>query len=123
MEKKFNDFRDMSVWQKAFSLLKEVYVIIKTFPSNELYALTDDLKRAANSVCHNIAEGYGRFEPRDKSRLYKISRGSSYEAISQLLVAESQLYISSLKCENMIIQYKEVIEELNALIFKLDNQK
>ncbi len=87
MEKKFNDFRDMSVWQKAFSLLRDVYRIIKKFPADERYALANDLKRAANSVCHNVAEGYGRYEPKDKSRFYKISRGSSYEAMSQLLVA------------------------------------
>lgn len=120
MEKKFNDFRDMSVWQKAFALLKDVYKVIKNFPEDERYALADDLKRAANSVCHNIAEGYGRFEPRDKARLYKISRGSSYESMSQLLVAESQNYITHERCEDAIIRYKDIIEELNSLIFKLE---
>lgn len=120
MEKVFNDFRDMSVWQKAFALLKDVYRIVKNFPADERYALTDDLKRSANSVCHNIAEGYGRFENKDKSRFYKIARGSSYEAISQLLVAESQLYISAEICEDMIRRYKVVIDELNALILRLE---
>lgn len=72
-DKKFNDFRDMPVWQKAFTLLCEIYKLIKHFPPDERFALTDDLKRAANSVVHNIAEGYGRFEHRDKSRFYKIS--------------------------------------------------
>ncbi len=120
MEKVFNDFRDMSVWQKAFALLKAVYTIVKKFPIEERYALTDDLKRSANSVCHNIAEGYGRFERRDKLRFYKIARGSSYEAISQLLVAESQHYISTENCEDMIREYKIVIDELNALILKLE---
>jgi four helix bundle protein len=49
------------------------------FPPDERFALTDDLKRAANSVVHNLAEGYGRFEARDKTRFYKIARGSAYE--------------------------------------------
>lgn len=119
-DKKYNDFRDMPVWQKAFNLLIEIYKLIKLFPPDERYALTDDLKRAANSVVHNIAEGYGRFEPRDKSRLYKISRGSAYESMSQILVAESQEYLSSETSENLILRYKEVIEELNALIFSLE---
>ena len=88
--KKYNDFRDMSVWQKSFNLLREVYKIIRLFPSEEKYALTDDLRRAANSVVHNIAEGYGRFEARDKTRFYKISRGSAYESMSQILVAETE---------------------------------
>ena len=117
---KYDDFRDMSVWQKAFALLRDVYKIIKTFPKEEKYALTDDLRRSGNSVVHNIAEGYGRFEPRDKSRFYKIARGSAYEAMSQILVAEAERYISSEKTEGMIIQYKRVIDELTALIRTLE---
>lgn len=103
---KYNDFRDMSVWQKSFNLLREVYKIIKKFPPEEKDALTDDLRRAGNAVVHNIAEGYGRFEPRDKSRLYKVSRGSAYEAMSQILVAETESYISTEKSEELIIRYK-----------------
>ena len=64
----------MSVWQKAFALLRDIYKIARTFPLDEKYALTDDLRRSANSVVHNVAEGYGRFEPKDKTRFYKISR-------------------------------------------------
>lgn len=120
MNKKYNDFRDMSVWQKAFALLNEVYKICKNFPQEERYALTDDLRRAANSVVHNLAEGYGRFETKDKSRFYKFSRGSSFEAMSQLLVAESQRYINSQQAEELIDKYKEVIDEINALIFFLE---
>ena len=117
---KFNDFRDMSVWQKAFKLLMEIYTIIKLFPSEEKYALTSDLRRAANSVVHNIAEGYGRFESRDKTRFYKISRGSAYEAMSQILVANNQKYISSEKTDDFINKYKETIDELSALIRSLE---
>ncbi len=119
-DKKYNDFRDMSVWQKAFALLVEIYKLIKHFPPDERFALTDDLKRAANSVVHNLAEGYGRFEPRDKSRFYKISRGSAYESMSQILVAESQAYLSSETSGNLILRYKGLIEELNALIYSLE---
>ena len=68
--KKHNDFRDMQVWQKPFNLLREVYIIIRLFPPEEKYALTDDLGRAANSIVHNIAEGYGRFVARDKILFY-----------------------------------------------------
>jgi len=120
MNKKYNDFRDMSVWQKAFSLLRDVYKIIRTFPPEEKYALTDDLRRAANSCVHNIAEGFGRFEARDKTRFYKISRGSAYEAISQILVAEAEAYTPEKTAEDLIERYKDVIEELNALIHSLE---
>jgi len=120
MDRKYNDFRDMSVWQKAFALLRNVYKIIRTFPPEEKYALTDDLRRSANSCVHNIAEGYGRFEPKDKTRFYKISRGSAYEAISQVLVAETEKYISTEFAEDIIMRYKDVIDELNSLIHSLE---
>lgn len=120
MIKKYNDFRDMTVWQKAFAILRVVYKITRTFPPEEKYALTDDLRRAANSCVHNIAEGYGRFEARDKTRFYKISRGSAYEAISQILVAEAENYTTAEIAEDLIVRYKDVIEELNALIHSLE---
>lgn len=117
---KYNDFRDMSVWQKSFNLLREIYKILRLFPPEEKYSLTDDLRRAANSVVHNIAEGYGRFEARDKTRFYKISRGSAYESMSQTLVAEAENYIFSEKSEEIILKYKEIIDELSALIRSLE---
>ncbi len=79
----FRDFTSMSVWQKAFKLLLEVYKVTKRFPDDERLGMISDMRRAGNSVLHNIAEGYGRFENKDKSRFYKISRGSAYELISQ----------------------------------------
>lgn len=120
MEKKFNDFRDMGIWQKSFNILIEVYILIKKFPIDEQYALADQLKRAANSVVHNIAEGYGRFEPKDKTRFYKIARGSAYESMSQILVAETQNYLSTETCEGLIERYKQLIEEINSLIHYIE---
>ena len=120
MVEKYNDFRDMRVWQNSFSLLCEIYKLIKQFPKEELFCLTDQIKRASNSVVHNIAEGYGRFEPKDKTRFYKIAKGSAFETISQILVANSQSYISIDICEKMITKYKNVIDELTALIVSLE---
>jgi four helix bundle protein len=120
MEKKFNDFRDMGVWQKSFALLIEIYDLIKKFPSDERHALTEQIKRAANSVVHNLAEGYGRYEPKDKTRFYKIYRGSAYESMSQILVATSQNYLNEELSENIIERYKKLIDEINALIHHLE---
>lgn len=120
MLKLYNDFREMTVWQKAFALLRDVYKIARTFPPEEKFALSDDLRRSANSCVHNIAEGYGRFQTRDKTRFYKISRGSAYEAISQILVAQAENNTSAVIAEDLNISYKDVIEELNALIHSLE---
>lgn len=110
----------MGVWQKSFALLIDVYDLIKKLPVDERYALTDQLKRASNSVVHNIAEGYGRFESKDKTRFYKIARGSAFESMSQILVAETQNYLLKETSESLIDRYKILIEEINALIHYLE---
>ena len=81
----FKDFSEMPVWQKAFDLVMEIYKITKTFPTEEKYGLVSDMRRAANSITNNISEGFGRYEKLDKTRFYKISRGSCYELINQSL--------------------------------------
>jgi four helix bundle protein len=117
----FGDFRDMSVWQLAFRLLIRIYKITKDFPVEEKFGLVSDMRRAANSITHNIAEGYGRYEPRDKSRFYKISRGSCYELISQLLVSFELKFIKNeYEVEELINSNKDIIKELNSLIKSIE---
>ena len=58
----YKDFTQFTVWQKGFKQLLEIYRITKNFPAEERYGLVSDIRRSANSVVHNIAEGFGRFE-------------------------------------------------------------
>lgn len=113
----YEDFTKMSVWQLAFDLLLMIYKETKTFPPEEKFVLVSDMRRAANSITHNIAEGFGRYESRDKTRFYKIARGSSYELISQPLISQKLEYIKNYASGNKIIeQCKGIIGELNAII-------
>lgn len=106
----------MSVWQKSFDLLIKIYQSTKTFPTEEKFGIISDIRRAANSVVHNIAEGFGRFERKDKTRFYKISRGSSYEVISQVLVSSALQYLDEKYEKEIISGYKLVIDELDSII-------
>lgn len=116
------DFTEMPVWQKAFKLLLEVYRISHDFPNEEKFGMTSDFRRSANSVVHNIAEGFGRYEKFDKTRFYKISRGSSYEAISQSLASYALEFIKNKEDKERLVNgYKEVIEELDSLIKSIEN--
>lgn len=119
----YKDFKQMSVWQKAFRLLIRIYTITKKFPPEEKFGMTSDMKRAANSVVHNIAEGFGRFEKRDKTRFYKISRGSCYELISQTLASHALHYITDDSEKSELENgYKEIINELDALIMTIEKK-
>ena len=112
----------MSVWQKALDLLVKVYSITQSFPPEEKYGMTSDIRRAANSVVHNIAEGFGRFEKRDKTRFYKFSRSSAYEVQSQVLTSFALNFIENEnQKEEMFSAYRNIITELDALIKTLES--
>jgi four helix bundle protein len=119
----YKDFTNMSVWQKAFTLMSEVYKVTANFPNEEKFGMVADMRRSGNSVLHNIAEGYGRFEKKDKSRFYKISRGSSYELISQTLAAQDQSYINFQEQEFLRKLSIEIIEELDRIIKTVETRE
>ncbi len=95
----------------------------RQFPSDEKFLLVSDMRRAANSVVHNLAEGFGRYENKDKTRFYKISRGSAYELLSQLLTTEALRYQSDKTVFEIQNGYKEVISELDRLIKAVETRK
>ncbi len=119
---RFEDFTEMPVWKLAFALLLRIYQITKTFPIDERFGLVSDMRRAANSIVHNIAEGFGRYEPKDKTRFYKISRGSAYELTSQVLAAHALDYIADIDVRDELVQScRDVIKELNFIMKSLES--
>lgn len=117
----YNDFSEMPIWQKAFELVLETYKITKTYPADERFGLISDMRRAANSITHNIAEGFGRSEIKDKTRFYKISRGSMFELQSQVMVSEALGFIDKKVKDKLIETGKEIIKDLNSLIKALES--
>ena len=117
----YKDFTNLSVWQRGFRLVLLLYEITKAFPDEEKFGLVSDMRRAGNSVIHNIAEGFGRYENKDKSRFYKISRGSSYELISQTLTSHALGFLSDAD-KKILFEYKEVINELDLIIKTVESR-
>ena len=118
---KYKDFTEFPVWKKGFELLMIIYEITKKFPSEEKFGIISDIRRSANSIVHNVAEGFGRYEPRDKSRFYKISRGSAYELLSQALVSEGLKYVDGKITGDIKSRCKIIIDELDSLIKAIEN--
>jgi four helix bundle protein len=117
----YKDFTEMTVWKKGFELLLRIYKVTKKYPKKEKYGMVDNMRRAANSVVNNIAEGFGRFEKKDKTRFYKISRGSCYELINQILVSRALNYITELEKVELKTDYAEVINELDSMIKTIES--
>lgn len=110
----------MPVWQNAFKLLLTVYELTKTYPKEEKYGLVSDMRRAANSVTNNISEGFGRYERLDKTRFYKISRGSCYELINQSMASQALGYITDKEKEQLTNGYRNVITDLDSMIKSIE---
>jgi four helix bundle protein len=112
-------YRDLKVWQRAIQLTTSIYRLTKSFPKEELFGLTSQLRRAGVSVASNIAEGYGRNSAGEYKHMLGIARGSNLELQTQLVIAANLAYSNpeSLKeAENLS---NEVAKMLNSLIAKL----
>lgn len=81
-------FRDRIVWQRAIELTTAIYDLTREFPREEMYALTNQLRRAAVSIPSNIAEGHGRNSDGQLLQFICMARGSNYEVQTQLFIAE-----------------------------------
>ena len=87
-------FTELIVWQKNHKIILDVYVITKDFPKEEMFGLTNQIRRSASSVTANIAEGFGRYHAKDKSRFYIQARGSNTELQNHLILAYDLGYIT-----------------------------
>ena len=114
-------YRDLIVWQKSMSLVKDIYKLSIKFPTEEQFVLTPQMRRSAISIPSNIAEGYGRNSRKDYRRFLSISRGSLFELQTQLEISQELGYINN-KAEYSKIKDKtiEIDKMLNTLIQKLN---
>lgn len=95
-------FKQLSVWQKAIIFVSAIYKVTETFPREELFGLTSQLRRAAISIVLNIAEGSGSGSDPEFRRFLKIALRSVYEVIAALEIAQ-----------NLNLVEKDIIESLN----------
>lgn len=106
------NFEKLEVWRLSLQVIQEVKKIIKKFPLEEKYVLSDQIRRAALSIALNIAEGWGRKTKKDFSRFISNAIGSCLEVIASLKVALDSNYL-------MESEVKSLDELLKELYFKL----
>jgi four helix bundle protein len=76
MSEPAKSFQDLIVWQKAHQFVLEIYQMANNFPKNELFGITQQLRRAAISIPANISEGFRKNGKLDKLRFFNIAQGS-----------------------------------------------
>ena len=116
-------YRELLVWQKAKALAVHIYKAMETFPRNEIYGLTSQLRRAAVSVSSNIAEGQGRLTPGEFSHFLGQARGSLLELDTQLEIACDLAYLDPNQQQTLTQEIYQVLGLLNRLIESLRRKR
>lgn len=108
-------FERLDVWQVSRTFVKDIYVLLRTFPDFEAYNITSQIRRAAVSVSLNIAEGSTRNSLKEQSRFTEIAYGSLLEVYCSLLLAKDMNYTREDDFRNVSDKVKELSNKLNAL--------
>lgn len=116
-------FEDLECWKACTEVRRFITELVKKFPKDEKFALVDDMKRAARSTTHNIAEGFGRFHFQENIQFCRQSRGSLHELIDQLITSKDEGFIQ----EGEYVEGRKLISKalplLNGYINYLSQQK
>lgn len=113
------DFRQLWVWEASHCLVLEIYKVSAGFPKEELFGLTNQMRRSASSISTNIAEGCGRGSNQDYARFLQIAMGSAYELDYQLLLSKDLGYINTSKYDEINAKIDSAKRQLAALLQKV----
>jgi four helix bundle protein len=115
-------YRDLEVWQRAMNLAEEVYQQTQSFPQEEIYGLTSQMRRAVVSVPANIAEGYGRIHRKEYIHHLSIARGSLWEVETMVQLAVRLKYLERESGLKLWERLQEVGRLLNGLLRSLESK-
>lgn len=122
MKKKEFEFQNTEMYQQMIDYVSNVYKITKKFPRSEIYGLTSQIRRAGVSIVLNFAEGWGRYNKKEKAQFYKIARASILECVAAVDIALRQNYIEIANYQKMLTESNEISKKLNALIKKMEEK-
>ena len=110
-------FKDLIVWQKSYKLVLEIYKITKIFPKDEVYGLSQQMRRSAVSIPSNISEGYGRQYQKEYRQFLSMAYGSLCELETQYLLSIDLNYIK----RNEAVE--NLIKESGSMLYRMLNPR
>jgi four helix bundle protein len=119
-QKEVKTFRDLAIWQKGISLVKEIYRKTGSFPKDEQYGLVTQMRRAAVSIPSNIAEGYRRRHSKEFQQFLNVALGSLGEIETQLVIANELGYSAKEYHDQLTEQVDHLIRMTINLSKKVD---
>ena len=117
---KIHSYRDLQIWNLGMDLAVDIYGLSASFPSEERFGLTAQIRKAAVSVPSNIAEGHARGYTADYIRFLRIGKGSLAEMETQTILAQRLGFAASDRVDPILEKAGELGRMMNGLIAKLD---
>ena len=114
------NYRELDVWQKSHKLTLELYRISRSFPKEETYGLTSQLRRAAVSVGANLAEGCGRKTSPELARFVRIAMGSASELDYHLLLCRDFEFVTDAQYQRIVAESTRIRKMLSALLASIE---
>ena len=108
--------KDLNAWKFAIDLATDIYIVTKTFPKEELFAMVSQMRRAATSVSMNIAEGFGRGSDKDTIRFLYISLESLSELDTQIILSQRFGFINADDADRLSQRVMLISKMINSLI-------
>jgi four helix bundle protein len=112
-------YRDLHIWKRSVELSIALYQLTANFPREEIYGLTNQLRRASVSIASNIAEGYGRGSRGEYKQFLAMAIGSNFEVQTQLVIVKELQYCSSESIDRVESLSIEVGKMLTVILKKL----
>ena len=116
------NFKELNVWQKGIELVAIVYKITASFPEEEKYGLSAQMRRAAVSIPSNIAEGHLRKTAEDFKQFLSIARGSCAELETQIIIAHKLGFIQGDNFSNLSTKIEELSKMLSSFYSKINSK-
>jgi len=123
LKESLQSFEDLQCWKACTEVRRFITELVKKYPKEEKYSLVDDMRRAARSMSHNLAEGFGRFHFQENVQFCRISRESLYELIDQLITSLDEGYITQEEYERGREMISKALHILNGYIKYLSSQR
>jgi four helix bundle protein len=112
---RMNNYKELKVWQKSIDLAVNTYELTKLFPQSETYGMTSQIRRSANSIAANIAEGAARKTEKEFSYFLSIALGSAFELETHLIIASKISLVSKEKLNDIFNSITEIEKMIRGL--------
>nr|WP_325289140.1 four helix bundle protein [uncultured Bacteroides sp.] len=115
--------KDLLVWKKGIDLVEQIYKFTKQFPKEELYGITNQMRRCAVSISANIAEGSGRKNKAEFIQFLHIALGSASELETHLIISQRLGFLSINSYDEIMNALNEIIKMICGLINSLNSTR